>query len=154
MSFTFVSQTVYSVVIFSHRFLDSDCVNFKTFAFLAVYWPFWIWIAVDENDKARNWHQSSTIFKINPPQVNNVFNPGHPISGCRLAFKRWKRNGNFIFLGSTKADRLPIFSFLIVHPKTGKMLHHNFIAVLLNDLYGIQARGGCACAGPYAQVYR
>ena len=36
-----VSQTVYSVVIFSHRFLDSDCINFKTFAFLAVYWPFW-----------------------------------------------------------------------------------------------------------------
>ena len=32
------------------------------------------------------------------------------------------------------------------------MLHHNFVSVLLNDLYGIQARGGCACAGPYAQV--
>ena len=30
-------QHVYSVVIFSHRFLDSDCINFKTFAFLAVY---------------------------------------------------------------------------------------------------------------------
>ena len=27
--------------ILSHRFLDSDCINFKTFAFLAVYWPFW-----------------------------------------------------------------------------------------------------------------
>eukprot|EP00057_Strongylocentrotus_purpuratus_P003629 XP_003727027.1 PREDICTED: uncharacterized protein LOC100889512 [Strongylocentrotus purpuratus] len=68
-----------------------------------------------------------------------------------IAFSRLKRNGNIIFLGSTKADRLPIFSFLIIHPKTGKMLHHNFIAVLLNDLYGIQARGGCACAGPYSQ---
>nr|XP_054752069.1 probable cysteine desulfurase [Lytechinus pictus] len=68
-----------------------------------------------------------------------------------IAFSRWKKNGNIIFLGSTKTDRLPIFSFLIIHPKTGKMLHHNFIAVLLNDLYGIQARGGCACAGPYSQ---
>ena len=29
-------QTVYSVVIFSHRFLDSDRINFKTFAFMAV----------------------------------------------------------------------------------------------------------------------
>ena len=28
-------------MIFSHRYLDSDCINFKTFAFLAVYWPFW-----------------------------------------------------------------------------------------------------------------
>ncbi|VEL39477.1 unnamed protein product [Protopolystoma xenopodis] len=29
-------------------------------------------------------------------------------------------------------------------------LHHNFVCSLLNDLFGIQARGGCACAGPYA----
>ena len=41
---------------------------------------------------------------------------------------------------------------MIVHPNSGKVLHHNLVAVLLNDLYGIQARSGCACAGPYAQV--
>lgn len=35
--------------------------------------------------------------------------------------------------------------------ESGLFLHHNFISTLLNDLYGIQARGGCACAGPYAQ---
>ncbi|XP_072173689.1 probable cysteine desulfurase [Diadema setosum] len=69
----------------------------------------------------------------------------------KLAFVKWKKNLNLIFLGSSRANRLPIFSFMVVHPKTGKMLHHNFVAVLLNDLYGIQARGGCACAGPYAQ---
>jgi len=28
-------------------------------------------------------------------------------------------------------------------------LHHNFVVALLNDLYGIQGRGGCSCAGPY-----
>lgn len=28
-------------------------------------------------------------------------------------------------------------------------LHYNFVITLLNDLYGIQARGGCSCAGPY-----
>ncbi len=28
-------------------------------------------------------------------------------------------------------------------------LHHNFVVGLLNDLFGIQARGGCSCAGPY-----
>ena len=33
----------------------------------------------------------------------------------------------------------------------GLYLHHNFVCALLNDLYGVQARGGCACAGPYAQ---
>ena len=31
-------------------------------------------------------------------------------------------------------------------------LHHNYVCALLNDVFGIQARGGCACAGPYAQV--
>ena len=29
------------------------------------------------------------------------------------------------------------------------LLHSNFVAALLNDLFGIQARSGCFCAGPY-----
>jgi selenocysteine lyase/cysteine desulfurase len=29
-------------------------------------------------------------------------------------------------------------------------LHYNFVIALLNDLYGIQGRGGCSCAGPLA----
>ncbi|XWS29558.1 hypothetical protein CRYUN_Cryun24cG0039100 [Craigia yunnanensis] len=33
--------------------------------------------------------------------------------------------------------------------KRYKPLHGPFVATLLNDLFGIQARGGCACAGPY-----
>lgn len=32
----------------------------------------------------------------------------------------------------------------------GSYLHHNFVCVLLNDLFGVQARAGCQCAGPYA----
>ena len=44
---------------------------------------------------------------------------------------------------------LPIFSFLI---KCGeRFLHYNFVCALLNDIFGIQSRGGCQCAGPYAQ---
>ncbi len=40
----------------------------------------------------------------------------------------------------------------VVHVlELGGYLHHNFVCSLLNDLFGIQARGGCACAGPYAQ---
>jgi hypothetical protein len=38
-------------------------------------------------------------------------------------------------------------SFVVKHG--GRYLHHNFIVALLNDLFGIQARGGCSCAGPY-----
>eukprot|EP00118_Oscarella_pearsei_P017421 m.172220 g.172220 ORF g.172220 m.172220 type:complete len:899 (+) comp39084_c0_seq8:2372-5068(+) len=58
---------------------------------------------------------------------------------------------NIVLLGSSPAKRLPIFSFLIRHPDSGLFLHYNFVSVLLNDLFGIQSRGGCACAGPYAQ---
>jgi hypothetical protein len=31
----------------------------------------------------------------------------------------------------------------------GRVLHHEFVVSLLDDLFGIQARGGCSCAGPY-----
>ncbi|XP_042518045.1 probable cysteine desulfurase [Macadamia integrifolia] len=33
--------------------------------------------------------------------------------------------------------------------KRDKPLHGSFVAKLLNDLFGIQARAGCACAAPY-----
>lgn len=55
-------------------------------------------------------------------------------------------------LGYTDATgRLPVLSFVVRHPKSGLLLHHNFVCAVLNDLFGVQARGGCACAGPYAQ---
>ncbi|PAA79943.1 hypothetical protein BOX15_Mlig004354g2, partial [Macrostomum lignano] len=55
-----------------------------------------------------------------------------------------------LLLGNRQQPRLPIFSFLVVNRETGLFLHHNFVAILLNDLYGVQSRAGCACAGPYA----
>lgn len=58
---------------------------------------------------------------------------------------------NIVVLGPTAVDRLPIFSFLVRHPQSGLYLHHNFVCAVLNDVYGIQVRGGCVCAGPYAQ---
>ena len=38
-------------------------------------------------------------------------------------------------------------SFVVRH--RGRYLHHNFVVAVLNDLFGIQSRGGCSCAGPY-----
>ena len=38
-------------------------------------------------------------------------------------------------------------SFTVRHD--GRYLHHNFVVAVLNDLFGIQSRGGCSCAGPY-----
>ncbi|HUJ75681.1 MAG TPA: aminotransferase class V-fold PLP-dependent enzyme, partial [bacterium] len=44
-------------------------------------------------------------------------------------------------------QRLPIFSFNI---RVGSSwLHPRFVTTLLNDLFGIQSRAGCSCAGPY-----
>lgn len=56
-----------------------------------------------------------------------------------------------ILLGSSSQNvkRLPIFSFMVRHPR-GTFLHHNFVCAVLNDVFGIQARGGCACTGRYA----
>jgi len=42
---------------------------------------------------------------------------------------------------------LPIISFNIL--AEGSYLHPRFVVKLLNDLFGIQARAGCSCAGPY-----
>ncbi|XP_058791070.1 uncharacterized protein LOC131664190 [Phymastichus coffea] len=56
-----------------------------------------------------------------------------------------------ILLGcsSQNVKRLPTFSFMVRHPR-GTYLHHNFVCAILNDVFGVQARGGCACAGRYA----
>jgi hypothetical protein len=37
----------------------------------------------------------------------------------------------------------------VIRAPSGRYLHHNFVVALLNDLFGIQSRGGCSCAGPY-----
>ena len=61
--------------------------------------------------------------------------------------RHWAGEDRIEVLGDRRAERLPIISFRI---RTGeRYLHHNFVVALLNDLFGIQARGGCSCAGPY-----
>lgn len=100
----------------------------------------------------------------------------------KRALERLLPNKNIWVLGKTSAKRQAIFSFLIYsttnRPSTagtkiegggegpkealdmwretgngkGKPLHGAFVAALLNDLFGIQSRGGCACAGPYGHT--
>jgi selenocysteine lyase/cysteine desulfurase len=62
----------------------------------------------------------------------------------------WSRNPAIEILGNHDADRLSIVSFVVKH--SGQYLHHNFIVAVLNDLFGIQSRGGCSCAGPYGHA--
>ncbi|MCF7480875.1 aminotransferase class V-fold PLP-dependent enzyme [Vibrio sp. J1-1] len=61
-----------------------------------------------------------------------------------LAFTKWNQTPNLDLLGSLNLPRLAIFSFII------KGLNYGLVVAMLNDLFGIQARGGCSCAGPYA----
>jgi selenocysteine lyase/cysteine desulfurase len=52
-------------------------------------------------------------------------------------------------LGHLNAYRVPIFSFTVTDQK-GARVHQQLVTRMLSDLHGVQARGGCACAGPYA----
>ncbi|MBN7775723.1 aminotransferase class V-fold PLP-dependent enzyme [Nitratireductor aquimarinus] len=61
----------------------------------------------------------------------------------------WSKNPCLQMLGNPAARRLPIYSFRILCPENGTV-HHQLFTRMLSDLHGIQVRGGCACAGPYA----
>ncbi len=65
------------------------------------------------------------------------------------AFGRWNNNPLIEVLGDLDINhRVGIVSFNI-KTHSGKYLHPKFVTVLLNDLFGIQSRAGCSCAGPY-----
>jgi selenocysteine lyase/cysteine desulfurase len=66
----------------------------------------------------------------------------------RRAIAAWQQEPAIEILGNLDAERLSIVSFVVRAP-SGKYLHHNFVVSLLDDLFGIQSRGGCSCAGPY-----
>ncbi|KAL5713936.1 hypothetical protein ACHQM5_015967 [Ranunculus cassubicifolius] len=89
------------------------------------------------------------------------------------ARERLLSNPNILILGNTSVKRQPIFSFIIYTTsldeekdskdksfyiwkeratKRDKPLPVRFVTKLLNDLFGIQARGGCMCAGPYGMI--
>jgi selenocysteine lyase/cysteine desulfurase len=66
----------------------------------------------------------------------------------RRAAEAWTQEPAIEILGNLDAERLSIVSFVVRSPD-GPYLHHNFVVAVLNDLFGIQSRGGCSCAGPY-----
>jgi selenocysteine lyase/cysteine desulfurase len=59
------------------------------------------------------------------------------------AFEGFSKIKGIHILADNCRNRLGIFSFWFEH------IHFNLIVKLLNDRYGIQVRGGCACAGTY-----
>jgi len=65
------------------------------------------------------------------------------------AFEVWRDNPGIEILGpECPTRRLGIVSFNI-RDRKGELVHPRLVTVLLNDLFGIQSRAGCSCAGPY-----
>jgi selenocysteine lyase/cysteine desulfurase len=75
----------------------------------------------------------------------------HEDAYLRRAVEAWRHEPGIQILGNLDAERLSIVSFVIKAP-SGRFLHHNYVVSLLNDLFGIQSRGGCSCAGPYGHT--
>ena len=66
----------------------------------------------------------------------------------RRSIEIWRENPSVRILGDPDRWRLSIVSFMIGYDEK-RFLHHHFVVALLNDVFGIQARGGWQCAGPY-----
>ena len=68
------------------------------------------------------------------------------------AFSKWRENPAVEILGNPDPRRrIAIVSFNLKDPRGG-YLHPRLVTVLLNDLFGIQSRAGCSCAGPYGHA--
>lgn len=87
--------------------------------------------------------RAGTVFelkgRIDPQQITAA-----DTAAARAAVARLSAHPSIEVLGCLDVPRLGILSFNV------KGLHHSLVATLLDQLFGIQARSGCACAGPYA----
>jgi len=61
----------------------------------------------------------------------------------KIAFKKLSKIDSLHLLAANCKKRLGVISFYI------EDLHYNLAVRLLNDYFGVQMRGGCACAGTY-----
>ena len=90
--------------------------------------------------------RAGLVFQLKAAVGNEVIRR-HEEEWTHRALAHWGKNENLQVLGNSGSWRLAILSFIVRHED--KFLHHNFVVRLLSDLFGIQTRGGCSCAGPY-----
>lgn len=91
--------------------------------------------------------RAGLVFQLKSAVGTDVIR-AHEEDFVHRAIASWQENPRIEVLGNTEADRLSIVSFVLRRPE-GRYLHHNLAVAILNDLFGIQSRGGCSCAGPY-----
>ncbi|HIP35908.1 MAG TPA: aminotransferase class V-fold PLP-dependent enzyme [Crocinitomix sp.] len=64
-----------------------------------------------------------------------------------IVFNHFDKMGTKVHVLADKhRDRLGVFSFYV------EDIHYNLFVKILNDRFGIQTRGGCACAGTYGHI--
>lgn len=73
--------------------------------------------------------------------VENILKREHELK--EIAFAEFEKIKDITLIAAEHKERLGVFSFY------STKAHHNLIVKLLNDIYGIQVRGGCSCAGTY-----
>jgi selenocysteine lyase/cysteine desulfurase len=76
----------------------------------------------------------------------------------RRALARMSATPGIEVLGPTDVPRLGVVSFLlrdagaVAAGQPDRTLHPRFVIRLLSDLFGVQGRAGCSCAGPYGHA--
>ncbi len=67
------------------------------------------------------------------------------------AFAAWQDHPQIELLAANRPNRVPVLSFV---PRTaqGHRIDYQTFTRDLSDHFGIQARGGCSCAGPYVHA--
>jgi selenocysteine lyase/cysteine desulfurase len=73
--------------------------------------------------------------------VENIAAREHEL--CAMMFEQMRAVPHLTLLADGVEERLCMFSFYFDN------IHYNLAVKLLNDRFGIQARGGCSCAGTY-----
>lgn len=80
-------------------------------------------------------------------QLRSLLEPSqileHELGLAERALARLVAHPRIRVLGPQRGARLPIVSFNV------QGLHHELVSTWLDHLFGIQARAGCSCAGPY-----
>lgn len=64
----------------------------------------------------------------------------------KMAFEGLDSIAEVKIMDNQQRERLGIISFYVAK------IHYNLLVKLLNDQFGIQVRGGCACAGTYGHI--
>ncbi|MBC7661076.1 MAG: aminotransferase class V-fold PLP-dependent enzyme [Chitinophagaceae bacterium] len=115
-------------------------------------WEYYFHDSIEERESAgtpaiRQTWQAALSFQIKDWLGRDTIHQlEHAVCKQMMAF--FAAHPKLQLLGNSNPEkRYPIFSFLVKHGQ--RMFHHTYVAVLLNDFFGVQARSGCACAGPF-----